>query len=180
MIPSKPQQQKGFTLIELMIVIAIIGILAAIALPMYQNYIAKSQITRVYYEVASTRSAVENIIGNGNTPTTQSQLDGQKSKFGGVYEYIGIEKDDPQSNLMQIADVDIESDPQAELSIIAEFSSEAFVGIQGLKLSMVRKRTGWACIVDPSAPNVSSWKNSFLPTGCTVGKIANIKKTPTP
>ena len=39
------QNQKGFTLIELMIVIAIVGILAAIALPAYNNYIAKSQVT---------------------------------------------------------------------------------------------------------------------------------------
>ena len=51
--------QQGFTLIELMIVIAIIGVLAAIALPQYQNYIAKSQVTRMIAETAALKTAVE-------------------------------------------------------------------------------------------------------------------------
>ena len=57
--------QKGFTLIELMIVVAIIGILAAIAIPQYQNYIAKSQVSRAMGETSSIKTAVETCLNEG-------------------------------------------------------------------------------------------------------------------
>jgi len=55
--------QKGFTLIELMIVIAIIGILAAIAIPAYQDYIARSQMTEALNLASGQKTAVAETYG---------------------------------------------------------------------------------------------------------------------
>lgn len=67
---------KGFTLIELMIVVAVIGVLAAIAIPQYQNYVAKAELGSALSTLASLKTNVEDQLANdGSFPVAESNSD---------------------------------------------------------------------------------------------------------
>jgi type IV pilus assembly protein PilA len=76
------QVQKGFTLIELMIVIAIIGILAAIAIPAYQNYTIRAQVTEGLTLADGWKTSISEYYANTGTWPVVANLTGTVASIG--------------------------------------------------------------------------------------------------
>lgn len=150
----KVQMQKGFTLIELMIVVAIIGILAAVAIPQYQNYIAKSQVSRVMGEVGALRTAVETAVLEGKTAT---QLNTMVTATGADSQNLGW----TSSNLLSGAPV-ISGDVASNLLITATFGNNAAAALTaGTAKTLIWTRDlngGWSCKTTADA--------KYAPAGC--------------
>ena len=72
-MPSK-KAEGGFTLIELMIVVAIIGILAAVAIPAYQDYVAKSKFSAAFAELSAGKTGFEVKLNEGATIETVEDI----------------------------------------------------------------------------------------------------------
>ena len=68
-MPSQAHRQHGFTLIELMIVVAIIGILAAVAIPQYQVFVGKSKWSAAFTELSHVKTGMDVNLNEGTIPT---------------------------------------------------------------------------------------------------------------
>lgn len=152
------QVQKGFTLIELMIVVAIIGILAAVAIPQYQNYIAKSQVSRVMAEAGAMRTAVEACILDGRlvVGTGAGQCDP-----GATGSNLVTGSSQTGATLPSGTGVPQVPTPLTETSTItASFGGNAAAALVGKQLVWTRAADGsWTCSTDVDA--------KYRPAGCT-------------
>ncbi|MDN3650510.1 pilin [Reinekea marina] len=140
------KKQQGFTLIELMIVVAIIGILAAIAIPQYQNYIARTQVNRVLGEISSLKTSAEETFMRGGTPSGAASLGFTSSDLmdGGV----------PVVNFTNGVG-----------SITATLGGNASTAIRTATIAVSRDADGiWTCGV--SQGSATGWDASFVPPGC--------------
>ena len=152
--------QKGFTLIELMIVVAIIGILAAIAIPQYQNYIAKSQVSRVMSETGSLKTVMETCIleGKSDSSTPACELGWTNSNLigaSGTGTGTGTEDTEIQGGLV----VTFPADANSEATIEATFGQNAAQALTDKTLTWTRSTAGsWSCGTDVA--------EKFAPTGC--------------
>src|SRR5258706_5177739 len=79
--------QKGFTLIELMIVVAIIGILAAVALPAYQDYTVRAKMSEVILAASACRTSITEVYQTGGTPPAANDW-GCENVTGGALQEL--------------------------------------------------------------------------------------------
>jgi type IV pilus assembly protein PilA len=144
------KSSTGFTLIELMIVVAIIGILAAVAIPSYQGYVVSAQVKRAVGELSTYKTSYEFQVSNSDT-VTNAELGYVPSNLttGNAATDIAIANADGSGHLQ------------------VTLGGNAHPNLTDVIVRFERTVNGtWQCVIDPSA--APRWSNSLSPGACNV------------
>lgn len=165
--------QKGFTLIELMIVIAIIGILAAIALPAYQDYTVRTRVTEGLALAESLKTAIAAEVSTPNDlEVTVNQWNSQAGGLGATSKYVTSVLGKADTGLITVTYNKASVGAEGTLTLTPWVRTDS-TG-KALKDALAAGESGvidWACA---SATNATATKQGITPVaaGTLVNKYA--------